>query len=124
MPLPTEFRWVGVGIGVPAAVLLVWTFRSLGTNITDTVVTRKRHTLVTTGPYEFVRHPFYVASALAILANTLTTANWFIGLTGGLAITLLVIRSATEEAHLVRRFGLDYTAYMKRTGRFVPRLRF
>ena len=60
---------MAVGVGVVAACLLIWTFRSLGTNLTDTVVTRKDHTLVTSGPYRFVRHPFYVAYTLAIAAK-------------------------------------------------------
>ena len=111
-----------MGVGVVAACLLIWTFRSLGTNLTDTVVTRKDHTLVTSGPYRFVRHPFYVASTLAIAANALATANWFIGLTGGFVVVLLAIRTATEEAQLTRRFGDDYVTYLKRTGRFLPRI--
>jgi protein-S-isoprenylcysteine O-methyltransferase Ste14 len=122
LPLPVSFRWIGVGIGVVAAAMLVWTFHSLGRNITDTVVTRQHHVLVTTGPYRFVRHPFYVASALAFLANGLATANWFIALMGGLAMTLLVVRTAIEEEHLVRRFGEDYGRYILQTGRFFPRL--
>ena len=36
---------------IVAAVLLMWTFRRLGTNITDTVVTRRQQILVTLGPY-------------------------------------------------------------------------
>ncbi len=71
VPLPVSLRWGGVALGVVGGALLVWTFRTLGTNITDTVVTRRVHTLVTTGPYRIVRHPFYVASAFAIIANTL-----------------------------------------------------
>lgn len=31
--------------------LLIWTLRTLGANLTDTVITRKEHTLVTSGPY-------------------------------------------------------------------------
>ena len=58
VPLLVSLRWAGVGIGVLAGSLLIWTFRILGTNITDTVVTRRHHTLVTTGPYRFVQHPF------------------------------------------------------------------
>ena len=84
-------------------------------------MTRRQHTLVTTGPYQFVRHPFYVASALAFTANALATANWFIALMGGLAMALLVLRTTIEEAHLVNRFGDDYARYMKQTGRFFPR---
>ena len=122
LSLPLWLRWMGVEVGVVAACLLIWTFRSLGANLTDTVVTRRNHTLVTSGPYRFVRHPFYVASTLAIAANALATANWFMGLTGGLVVVLLVIRTATEEAQLTRRFGDDYVTYMKRTGRFLPRI--
>src|SRR5262245_4677879 len=32
VPLPVWLRWVGVGLGVLAALLLVWTFRNLGKN--------------------------------------------------------------------------------------------
>ena len=120
---PLWLRWTGVAIGLAGAVLLIWTFRSLGTNITDTVVTRQHHTLVTSGPYRYLRHPFYVAATLAMAANTLVTANWFIGLTGAMACSLLVIRTATEEAHLIARFGDAYVAYMKNTGRFLPHRR-
>ena len=122
VPLPVSLRWAGVGVGIVAAALLVWTFRSLWKNITDTVVTRREHTLVTTGPYHFVRHPFYVAAALAMTANSLVTANWVIALTGGLAISLIVMRTRTEEEHLIRRFGEKYSAYMETTGRFLPRV--
>ena len=48
--LPAWARWGGVGIGACTGALLIWVFDSLGKNITDTVVTRRDHTLVTTGP--------------------------------------------------------------------------
>jgi protein-S-isoprenylcysteine O-methyltransferase Ste14 len=123
VPLPVSLRWAGVAIGVPTVALGIWTFRSIGRNITDTVVTRREHTLVTSGPYRLVRHPFYVTTALGLLANSLTTANWFIALAGAAALALIVIRTTTEEAKLVERFGDDYRRYMARTGRFFPRLR-
>ena len=121
MGLPGWLRWSGVGVGVVAAVLLIIVFRTLGTNITDTVVTRANHTLVTRGPYRWVRHPFYVAFALAIVADSLVTANWFLALSGGLTVTLIVLRTRTEEEKLIERFGDEYRRYMQRTGRFVPR---
>ena len=122
VPLAEWLRWTGVGLGVLAAGLLVWTLRSLGPNLTDTVVTRKAHYLVTEGPYRWVRHPFYAAAGLAVLANSLTTANWFLFLTGGSAIVLMIVRTKTEEAKLLERFGDSYRGYMKETGRFLPRI--
>ena len=121
--LPIWVRWLGVGLGVFAAALLIVVFRTLGTNLTDTVVTRARHTLVTSGPYRWVRHPFYVAFALAVAANSVVTANWFLALTGVITIALLVIRTRTEEEKLIERFGDAYRNYMERTGRFIPRLK-
>jgi protein-S-isoprenylcysteine O-methyltransferase Ste14 len=121
-PLPVWMRWMGVALGVVAGVLLTWTLRTLGKNLTDTVVTRKEHTLVTTGPYRWIRHPFYSSLALTVLANSLTAANWFLFITGGLVFTLLVIRCAREEENLISRFGERYRSYMDRTGRFLPRI--
>ncbi len=119
--LPIWVRWLGVGLGVFAAALLIVVFRTLGTNLTDTVVTRARHTLVTSGPYRWVRHPFYVAFALAVAANSVVTANWFLALTGVISIALIVIRTRIEEEKLIERFGDAYRDYMERTGRFIPR---
>jgi protein-S-isoprenylcysteine O-methyltransferase Ste14 len=120
MPLPPWLRWTGVAIGAVAGCLLVWTLVNLGKNLTDTVVTRKAHTLVTVGPYRWVRHPFYDAVGLAVLANSLVAANWFLLATGALLVTMMVIRTRTEEKHLLARFGDSYRSYMERTGRFFP----
>jgi protein-S-isoprenylcysteine O-methyltransferase Ste14 len=121
MPLPRWLRWAGAAPGLLGGVLVIWAFRSLGRNLTDTVVTRAEHTLVTEGPYRWVRHPFYDAVALCIVAAALLAANWFILLTGILAFVLIIIRTSTEEEHLLKRFGQSYSEYMRRTGRFVPR---
>jgi protein-S-isoprenylcysteine O-methyltransferase Ste14 len=120
--LPVWLRWTGVVVLAIACGLLVWTFRCLGRNLTDTVVTRQEHTLVLHGPYRWIRHPFYDAAALLTLAVSLIAANWFLGVTGLVLFCLLIIRTRTEEVHLVARFGDAYRTYMKRTGRFLPRI--
>ena len=121
VPLPIWLRWVGVVLGINAGVLLIVTFRALGRNLTDTVVTREKHSLVTSGPYRWVRHPFYVAFISAVTANSLVAANWYIALTGGLAFGVVVLRTRIEEEKLLERFGDEYSRYMERTGRFFPR---
>ena len=120
--LPIWMRWMGVAVGVVAGGLMTWTLRTLGKNLTDTVATRREHTLVTTGPYRWIRHPFYSSVALTVIANSLTAANWFLFITGGLVFTLLVIRCGKEEDNLISRFGDEYRNYMDRTGRFLPRI--
>ena len=123
VPLPAWLRWTGAGVCAVAAGLLFWTFRSLGKNLTDTVVTRREHTLVTSGPYRWVRHPFYDSVVLLVLASSLIAANWFLFAAGGLFFLLAIVRTRTEEEKLLARFGDSYRTYMERTGRFLPRMR-
>jgi protein-S-isoprenylcysteine O-methyltransferase Ste14 len=118
--LPYWLRWLGLAAALVNSLLMYWTLSSLGRNLTDTVVTRKQATLVTHGPYRWVRHPFYVAAALLMASVTLLTANWLIGLSSLLVLGLLAIRTPKEEAMLIDRFGDEYRNYMARTGRFTP----
>ena len=120
--VPVWSRWMSVVILVAGCVLLVWTFRSLGRNLTDTVVTREQHTLVSHGPYRWIRHPLYSSAALMVAALSVIAANWFLFITGVMVLCVLVIRTRTEEANLVARFGDSYRRYMDRTGRFLPKL--
>lgn len=121
VPLPLWLRWVGVALVVTGAAIISWTFRSLGKNLTDTVVPREHATLVTDGPYRWVRHPFYSGFIVGAVADPLITANWFIALGGVLLLGLLVMRSRREEDRLIERFGQAYQDYMQRTGSFFPR---
>ena len=62
------------------------------------------------------------AAALLIIALSLVAANWFFFVTGVVLLCVLVVRTRTEEANLVARFGDSYRQYMERTGRFVPKI--
>jgi len=123
MPLPVWLRWSGAVFSVLSVALLLWTLPALGRNLTDTVVTRKEHTLVTRGPYRWIRHPFYVCMALMTVGSALVAANWFIFVSGVVVFSLLALRSRVEEEQLAARFGDAYLDYQKRTGRFLPKLR-
>jgi protein-S-isoprenylcysteine O-methyltransferase Ste14 len=121
--LPTWLRWIGAIVAVFAVPpLLFWTFHSLGKNLTDTVVTRREHTLVTHGPFRWVRHPFYDVVLLGVISMSLLTANWLLAVLGLTAFAMIVVRTRIEEEKLIERFGDQYRAYMARTGRFLPHL--
>jgi len=120
--VPAWLRWFGVGLGVVCLGLIYWVFSSLGTGITPTVATRREHRMVTTGPYRWVRHPFYTVTTTFFLALAMLAGNWFIAVLTVLAFILLAIRTSNEEAHLIAKFGDQYRQYMSRTGRFLPRL--
>jgi protein-S-isoprenylcysteine O-methyltransferase Ste14 len=103
--------------------LIYWVFSSLGNNVTPTVVTRHAHTLVTHGPYRWVRHPLYSVGTLAFVGFSLLSANWFTLAALIFGMPVILRRTPLEEARLIERFGEDYTRYMQTTGRFLPKLR-
>jgi len=123
LALPDEARWLGACCGALFLAFVYWTLSNLGKNLTDSVVTRSAATLVTSGPYRFVRHPFYLSVALLIAAIALLSANGFLAVMGLVTLLLLAVRTPIEERKLLEKFGEPYRAYVARTGRFVPRLR-
>lgn len=120
--LPSWTRWLGVAGSVAAALLLVWMFTSLRTNITDSVTTRRDHNLVTGGPYRWIRHPMYTFGALLFLSISLIMGSWLIPLLGIPTYVILIHRTGIEEQKLQDQFGEQYQLYTERTGRFLPRL--
>ncbi len=122
LPLPSWLRWLGVVGGIAAVILLIWMFRSLGSNITDTVVIRREHRLVTHGPYRWIRHPLYTFGGLLFLCLSLVSAIWLIPLLAIPTFAILIRRISIEEQALQERFGEEYVLYAARTGRFFPHL--
>ena len=119
--IPTGMRWFGVILGGLSLPMFYWVFHSLGMNVTDTVATRKHHTLITTGPYHWVRHPLYSSALLSWTGFGLLSESWFFLLMVIMAFALLLIRTSIEEAKLIEKFGKEYKEYMELTGRFFPR---
>jgi len=124
IPLAPWLRWVGATICLLTLPWFAWVHHVLGHNFSSTLNIRANHTLVTSGPYRWVRHPMYTAFYVLHLATILATANLFLGLTwlGGLA-AVISLRVDREEAMMIRQFGEVYRAYMRQTGRFLPPLR-
>jgi protein-S-isoprenylcysteine O-methyltransferase Ste14 len=120
--LPEPLRWLGVGSGLLCVLGIYWMFSSIGSGITPTSATRKQHTLVTSGPYRWIRHPLYTVGSSMFITFGMMADNWFIAALGILTFILMAIRTPKEEAHLIEKFGDEYREYMKRTGRFFPKL--
>jgi len=123
LTLPLWARWTGVALGLLVVPSSYWVLTALGTNVSETVLTKRQHRLVTTGPYRWVRHPLYTVGIALFLAIALMAANWFIllwAVVALIAVRLVVI--PREEAQLVARFGDDYRRYRSGTGSLLPSL--
>lgn len=119
---PEWLRWLGFATATISIPGLYWLFSTIGMNISPTHATREDHQLITNGPYRFVRHPLYTVGFTLYLGVGLMASMWW--LLAGLVILMVVLfwRTGREEENLVREFGEEYQTYMKRTGRYLPKL--
>jgi protein-S-isoprenylcysteine O-methyltransferase Ste14 len=123
LDLPVWAQWVGVFLGLASLPLIWWVQSALGSNFSTVLHVRDEHTLVTSGPYRWVRHPMYTVLYMNLTAAFLLTENWLIGAVFLLALSLIVFsRVDREELVMQEKFGEQYQTYMRQTGRFLPRL--
>lgn len=119
---------LGLPLAIAGELVRCWAVGYSGVTTRDDTVTA--NSLVTGGPYAYVRNPLY-------LGNFITAAGYAIAFTGnnsGLARTALLAASlgtmgavyATivphEEAFLRTQFGDDFDRYCERVPRVVPQL--
>jgi protein-S-isoprenylcysteine O-methyltransferase Ste14 len=119
---PDWLHWTGVGMAVAAISMHVWVHRALGKNFYPFLHVRENHTLVSSGPYRWIRHPMYTALGITLVAWFLLSANWLIGLTWFSLAVIVAFQVGREEALMIEVFGEQYQAYIELTGRFLPRL--
>jgi len=123
LSFPLWIRWAGVGVALMGFALLQWAQVTLGRSWSDTPRMMKGQALITSGPYQFIRHPIYTAFILILGSTLLISANWLIGLTwAGMTVLDIASRIGFEESLMVEYFGDQYREYMKKTGRLLPRL--
>ena len=123
LPLPLWLRWAGIGMAVFGFALLQWAQNTLGNNWSDTPRMLKEQTLITSGPYQSIRHPIYTAFLLIMGSTLFISANWLIGLSWiGMTVLEIASRIGFEETLMLEYFGEQYQDYMKRTGRLLPKL--
>ncbi|EPS97120.1 hypothetical protein FOMPIDRAFT_28089, partial [Fomitopsis schrenkii] len=124
------------------AILRVACFRALGPLFTFELAITPSHSLVTTGPYAWVRHPSYTGIYLTLLGASavgLAPGAWLrecalrlgAGLGAGAALAWLVLafwvfkvayalrstnrRLRTEDTELRKAFGVVWDEYAERT---------
>ena len=116
---------LGIGLTISGGALFFRAARSLGVQMTPSIQLRQGHELLQTGPYRYIRHPVYTAILLVAFGQTLFFLSPIVAAISVVLAAMATYRAGLEEALLSSPsgFGAAYTAYMARTGRFVPRFR-
>jgi|CZKD01.1.fsa_nt_gi protein-S-isoprenylcysteine O-methyltransferase Ste14 len=101
--MPFAFVYVGSALFAVAMTLITWVMVvNPFAESTVRIQTDRGHTVVTSGPYQYVRHPMYVGVILMYLSTGLIWGSvWAVAL-GALLMVLLSWRTSREDRTLRR----------------------
>ncbi len=131
MPLDAvRFHWsrMPVWLQVVGAVVLLCSFLVFYLTFRENpylspavrIQTDRGQTVVSTGPYRYVRHPMYSGFALFVLGTALLLGSWY-GLLSGLILVIMAATRAELEERTLRDELRGYDAYMTRVrSRLIP----
>ena len=123
LALPPWLRWLGATVAASSVILVTCTHRTLGRQYSAEFAIQKDHVLVTTGPYTRTRHPMYTGFNVFSLSMAVVSSNLLLLLFAVLIAVPFPWLAREEERMLIETFGDEYREYMRRTGRFFPRMR-
>ncbi len=113
------FIGLGIIIFIIAIFLFVKARIALGSNWTwSGYLLKDKHSLITVGPYKYIRHPLYTAYFLAGIASGFILTSSAILLLCLFAMPILYWESIIEEQHLQVIFPEEYKKYTKKTRMF------
>ena len=99
----------------------LWCYSAMGRNWRMGINRKERTTLVTEGPFRFVRHPIYVFQIVMLAGLNLLLPTLLSLLAIGIHLICVLIKTADEESFLLGLHGTEYQDYQSRTGKLVPR---
>lgn len=82
---------------------------------------QKNHTLATTGPYKYVRHPQYVGFSVIMIGFLLQWPTIVTLVMFPVLLMMYTKLARTEEKEIIKEFGKKYENYVKKTPAFIPR---
>ncbi len=78
------------------------------------IQTERGHTVVTSGPYQLVRHPAYTGSVLLVMGSPIMLGSWWALIPSVICAVLMIARTVLEDKTLQAELP-GYTAYAQRT---------
>lgn len=113
-------RYSGLAVYLVFSWFQIYALRSLGKFYSQDIVILKKHELVTTGAYRFIRHPHYLGQLIADIGCGLALFNIPVLLLVLPETVMLIMRAQKEEAMIKKHFPDQFAAYRKKSGFMIP----
>lgn len=122
-PAPRMFAIAGLATIWIGLATRAWAVLALGASFSTFIQVEAEQTVITRGPYRWVRHPSYTGLLLIGLGFGIGAANWLsMTICAIVPIAGLLPRIAIEESELVHVLGDRYRQYQRETHRLIPGL--
>lgn len=115
-----DLRLAGLILYLIFSWIQVWAYRSLGENYSQQIIIFRNHSLVTKGPYKFVRHPQYISQFIIDLCAGLALLSWLLTPLALIELPLLILRASFEDRLLQKHFKESFNEYKKKSGFIIP----
>jgi len=109
----------GIALIVLGSALALAGIAALGRNLTATPRPKQGATLVTRGPYRFVRHPMYAGATLAAFGWALAVHGWLTLVYAAVLLAFFDIKARREERWLREEIP-GYAAHAQHVRRLIP----
>ena len=76
--------------------------------------------LIKSGLYRYIRHPLYLSLILGGFGVMMKDPDWIPILLSGVNLTALYLTARIEEKEMIKKFGKEYSVYIKKTKMFIP----
>jgi protein-S-isoprenylcysteine O-methyltransferase Ste14 len=113
-------RYIGLAVYLVFSWIQVWSFKSLGDNYSQDIMIKKKHELITKGPFKLIRHPQYMCQILLDLGATAATLGYVVGLLALIEIPIYIMRASVEDKLLSKYFAENFSDYKKKSGFMIP----
>lgn len=111
--LPLAVKALGFAGIVFAFAVIFWVFRE-NTYVSRVVEVKKGQTVITTGPYRYVRHPMYVGAIAFFLCVPLALGSFYALIPASVTAIFMIIRTHLEDRTLQKELK-GYKEYAKKT---------
>jgi protein-S-isoprenylcysteine O-methyltransferase Ste14 len=92
----------------------------LGGNWSASVTLKHGHTLVTAGPYRWLRNPIYSGMLVMFLGSALVVARGRAWVAVLVLVAAFLVKIRQEERFMLRQFPREFPQYRQRSWALVP----
>lgn len=109
-----------IPIAVAASWIQIWSFKHLEKWNSQDIIIYNNHKVITTGPYQYCRHPVYLTQIIHNITVGIILQSWLVlGIALLIEMPLILLRTPLEE-RVLAKYLQEYGHYQKKINRWFP----